>query len=77
MRLLILSIFMMSFSTFANEVNDFEVKKTIKLKQVDYRHRTKISVSVPGFVRIRVRPSYEYRFRFKKPSLEKEITDSL
>lgn len=62
-----LMIFTIAGLSFAQEEKNKTVKKpTIKLKQIDYRHRVNTSISIPGLFRVRVRPSYEYRFRFKK-----------
>jgi hypothetical protein len=50
--------------------------KAFYLKQVDYRHRTKISFNLPKLLRIRVRPSLEYRYKNKKKQKSKQNTES-
>lgn len=40
--------------------------KGFYLRQVDYRTRGSVAVSIPGLARLRFRPSYEYRYRVDK-----------
>jgi hypothetical protein len=66
------SLFVLIFMLFSIYSHSAEKREDVYLKQVDYRHRTNFSFSIPGSVRLRVRPSYEYRFRFKDKIQYKE-----
>ncbi len=46
--------------------NKNEEKKGFYLKQVDYRHRGSVAVSLPGVLRLRLRSFYEYRYLAEK-----------